>query len=135
MYDSEGNLLKSKDKVLKCESTPKDGKYFPLSLLAYIPTREVNEDVLETGILINPIEVYRILNDYGSSAPEGRVRYGAGGAIYRVHGCVDKKYLVHKGNSRVPAALELGYDYIEGILLDEWTPFAIPQKDGTVMYE
>ena len=52
-----------------------NNEYYDIELLAYIPTREINEDVIETGIMINPIEVYRINNDQGSSAPEGQIRY------------------------------------------------------------
>jgi hypothetical protein len=103
-----------------------NNEYYDIELLAYIPTREINEDVVETGIMINPIEVYRINNDQGSSAPEGQMRYGAGGAPYRLHGCVGKKYLVHKGNSRVRAAIKMGYTHIEGFLLDEWTAMDTP---------
>ena len=98
-----------------------DSEYYDIELLAYLPHREINEDVVESGIMINPIEVYLIENDLGCSAPQGHFRYGAGGALYRMNSAVGKKYLVHKGNSRVRAAIQMGYTYIEGYLLYEWT--------------
>ena len=96
--------------VLQSQVKKKNSQYFDIDDLAYIPekARGINKDVLETGILINPIVVCSIL---------GELRMGAGGSYYR-GGCVGKKYLVHKGNSRVPAALELGYTHIEGIIDD-----------------
>jgi len=109
--------------ILKSKVKQKNSQYFDITDLAYIPEREINEDVVETGVMINPIEVYPIENDEGSSAPVGKIRYGAGGALYRLHGCIGKKYIVHKGNSRVKAAIKLKYTHIEGLLLNEFTPF------------
>ena len=87
-----------------------NSKYFDIAELAYIPTREINEDVVETGVMINPIEVYVIDR---TQVP----RYGAGGALYRLDGCVGKNYLVQKGNSRVRAAIQMNYSHIEGIVI------------------
>ena len=101
--------------ILKSTVQLKNSIYFNISELAFIPTREINEDVVETGIMINPIEVYVI--DRGQ-AP----RWGAGGAPYRLDGCVGKNYLVHKGNSRVRAAIQLNYSMIEGIILSDHKP-------------
>ena len=101
--------------VLKSKVKKKNNQYFDIADLAYIPEREINEDVVETGVMINPIEVYMIDR---TQAP----RYGAGGALYRLDGCVGKNYLVHKGNSRVRAAIQLGYSHIEGIILTEHRP-------------
>ena len=98
--------------TLKSKVKPKNSQYFDIADLAYIPTREINEDVVETGVMINPIQVY-VIDE--TEAP----RYGAGGALYRVDGCVGKNYLVHKGNSRVRAAIQLGYSHIEGISLED----------------
>ena len=98
-----------------------NSEYYDIQLLAYSPTREINEDVVETGIMLHPIKVYLIENDMGCSAPQGHFRYGVGGALYRMKSAVDKKYLVHKGNSRVRAAIKMGYTHIEGYLLHEWT--------------
>ena len=81
----------------------------------------MNKDVLETGILINPIVVYRIV--YKNYSKDGPPRYGVGGVPY-IPGCLGKTYIVHEGNSRVPAALELGYTHIEGII-DEGNTFTL----------
>ena len=75
--------------TLKSKVKQKNSLYFDIAELAYIPEREVNEDVLETGVMINPIEVYMIDK---IQAP----RYGAGGVLYRLDGCVGKNYLVQK---------------------------------------
>tara|TARA_Y100001951_G_scaffold7776_1_gene4932 strand:+ start:254 stop:613 length:360 start_codon:yes stop_codon:yes gene_type:complete len=100
--------------ILKSKVKKNNNQYFDIADLAYIPEREINEDVVETGVMINPIEVYPIM---------GKISYGAGGALYRLHGCLGKKYIVHKGNSRVKAAIELKYTHIEGLVSDEFTPF------------
>ena len=96
--------------VLRSQVKKKNSQYLDIDDLAYISpeSRGLNKDVLETGVMINPIVVYRI---------DGVARMGTGGVDYR-QGCVGKKYLVHKGNSRVPAALKLGYTHIEGIIDD-----------------
>jgi len=96
--------------VLQSQVKKKNSQYLDISDLAFIPEkyRGINKDVLETGILINPIVVYPI---------SGELKMGAGGAFYR-EGSIGKKYQVHKGNSRVPAALKLGYSHIEGIIID-----------------
>ena len=118
--------------VLQSKVKKKNSQYFDITDLYYILSREVNEDVLETGILINPIVVYRIEyvnyskdGIYKGHSPiaHGAVRYGAGGVPYSP-GCLGKTYLVHQGNSRVPAALQLGYTHIEGII-DEGNTFTL----------
>ena len=106
--------------VLRSKVKKKNSQYFDISDLYYIP-RDTNEDVLETGILINPIVVYRIV--YENYRKDGPVRYGAGGVPYEP-GCLGKTYKVDKGNSRIPAALELGYTHIEGII-DERNTFTL----------
>ena len=106
--------------VLRSKVKKKNSQYFDISDLYYIP-RDTNEDVLETGILINPIVVYRIV--YENYSKDGPPRYGVGGAPY-IPGCLGKTYIVHKGNSRVPAALKLGYTHIEGII-DERNTFTL----------
>ena len=107
--------------VLRSQVQKKNSQYFDISDLYYILNREINKDVLETGILINPIVVYRI--EYVNYSKDGPPRYGVGGAPYEP-GCIGKTYLVHQGNSRVPAALKLGYTYIEGII-DEGNTFTL----------
>ena len=113
------NTLTSKQKHPNSE-------YYDIDLLAYSPTRAINEDVVETGIMLHPIEVYLIENDLESSAPQGQLRYGAGGVLYKTNNHIGKKYIVHKGNSRVRAALKMGYTHIEGYLLHEWTAMDTP---------
>ena len=114
------NTLTSKQKHPNSE-------YYDIQLLAYSPTREINEDVVETGIMLHPIEVYLIENDLECSAPQGQLRFGAGGALYKTNNCIGKKYIVHKGNSRVRAAIKMGYKHIEGYLLHEWTDMDTPE--------
>ena len=106
--------------VLRSKVKKKNSQYFDISDLYYIP-RDTNEDVLETGILINPIVVYRIV--YENYSKDGPPRYGAGGVPY-IPGCLGKTYIVDKGNSRIPAALKLGYTHIEGII-DEGNTFTL----------
>ena len=114
------NTLTSKQKHPNSE-------YYDIELLAYIPTRKINDDVVETGIMLHPIEVYLIENDLECSAPQGQLRFGAGGALYKTNNCIGKKYIVHKGNSRVRAAIKMGYTHIEGYLLHEWTAMDTPE--------
>ena len=104
-----------------------NSEYYDIQLLAYSPTREINEDVVETGIMLHPIEVYLIENDLECSAPQGQLRFGAGGALYKTNNCIGKKYIVHKGNSRAGAAIQMGYTHIEGYLLHEWTAMDTPE--------
>ena len=106
--------------VLRSQFQKKNSQYFDISDL-HCNLREMNKDVLETGILINPIVVYRIV--YENYSKDGPPRYGVGGAPY-IPGCLGKTYIVHKGNSRVPAALKLGYTHIEGII-DERNTFTL----------
>ena len=106
--------------VLRSKVKKKNSQYFDISDLYYIP-RDTNEDVLETGILINPIVVYRIV--YENYNKDGPARYGVGGASYKP-GCLGKTYIVDKGNSRIPAAIKLGYTHIEGII-DEGNTFTL----------
>ena len=106
--------------VLRSQVQKKNSQYFDI-LELHCNLREMNKDVFETGILINPIVVYRI--EYVNYSKDGPPRYGVGVAPYEP-GCIGKTYLVHQGNSRVPAALELGYTHIEGII-DEGNTFTL----------
>ena len=106
--------------VLQSQVKKKNSQYFDIAEL-HCNLRETNKDVLETGILINPIVVYRIV--YENYSKDGPPRYGVGGVPY-IPGCLGKTYIVHEGNSRVPAALELGYTHIEGII-DEGNTFTL----------
>ena len=120
------NTLTSKQKHPNSE-------YYDIELLAYIPTRKINDDVVETGIMLHPIEVYLIENDLECSAPQGQLRFGAGGALYKTNNCIGKKYIVHKGNSRVRAAIKMGYTHIEGYLLHEWTTMDASERWGETL--
>ena len=55
----------------------------------------------------DPIEV---IQHSISSTP----RMGAGGSLY-----IEKRYSIKKGSSRITAAVEKGYDAIEGIIVDD----------------
>ena len=35
-----------------------NSEYYDIELLAYSPTRAINEDIVKTGIMFHPIEVY-----------------------------------------------------------------------------
>jgi len=107
-----------------------NSEYYDIELLAYSPTRKINDDVVETGMMLHPIEVYLIENDLECSAPQGQLRFGAGGALYKTNNRIGKKYIVHKGNSRVKAAIEMGYTHIEGYLLHEWTAMDASERWG-----
>ena len=118
--------------VLQSQVKKKNSLYFDIADLYYILTREVNENILDTGILINPIVVYRIeyvnyskdgLHKGYSPVAHNPPRFGVGGVPY-IPGCLGKTYIVHQGNSRVPAALKLGYTHIEGII-DEGNTFTL----------
>ena len=113
--------------ILTSKQKHPNSEYYDIELLAYSPTRTINEDVVKTGIMFHPIEVYLIENDLECSAPQGQFRYGAGGVLYKTNNNVGKKYIVHNGNSRVRAAIEMGYTHIEGYLLHEWTPMDTPE--------
>ena len=77
--------------VLQSQIKKKNSQYFDISDL-HCNLREMNKDVLETGILINPIVVYRIV--YENYCKDGPPRYGVGGAPY-IPGCLGITYLVH----------------------------------------
>ena len=95
----------TKKQILKSKIRHKNSFFIDVKDLAINPTRETNQDILLTLEMIHPIEVEPI---------EGSLRTGVGGAVYR-GGCEGKKYTVHKGNSRVKAARQLGFTHIEGI--------------------
>ena len=113
--------------ILTSKQKHPNSEYYDIELLAYSPTRKINDDVVETGIMLHPIEVYLIENDLECSAPQGQLRFGAGGALYKTNNRIGKKYIVHKGNSRVRAAIKMGYTHIEGYLLHEWTAMDTPE--------
>ena len=92
-------------KLLKAKNRKPNLVVFNISDLPRLDGRGVNEDIMTTGVMLDPIEVEDRRGDRFLGA-----RMGAGGRLYR-----HQHYRVHKGNSRVWAAEELGYTHIEGI--------------------
>ena len=92
-------------KLLKSKNRKPNLIEFDISRLPRLDGRGANEDVMTTGIMLDPIEVEDRRGD-----EYDKPRYGAGGRLYR-----HQDYRVMKGNSRVWAAQELGYTHIEGI--------------------
>ena len=92
-------------KLLKSKNRKPNLIEFDISELPRLDGRGANEDVVATGIMLDPIEVEDRRGDRFLGT-----RFGAGGRLYR-----HQHYRVHKGNSRVWAAEELGYTHIEGI--------------------
>jgi len=93
-------------KILKAKTLHPKKQIFQIKDLAYMNKRPWPS--LLTGEEMNdPIE---IIQHTVSKTP----RKGANGTIYK-----EKKYSVFKGSSRVNAAIQLGYDAIEGIIIDE----------------
>ena len=110
--------------VLRSQVKKKNSQYFDISDLYYIP-RDTNEDVLETGILINPIVVYRIV--YENYSKDGPPRYGVGGAPY-IPGCLGKTNTIsHPGDllKRFPATL-----FINNSFLNHQFVFTSPENNG-----
>ena len=92
-------------KLLKAKNRKPNLVVFNISDLPRLDGRGVNEDIMTTGVMLDPIEVEDRRGDRFLGA-----RMGAGGRLYR-----HQDYRVMKGNSRVWAAQELGYTHIEGI--------------------
>ena len=92
-------------KLLKAKNRKPNLIEFDISELPRLDGRGANEDILATGVMLDPIEVENRKGD-----EYDKPRYGAGGRLY-----VHQDYRVIKGNSRVLAAGELGYTHIEGI--------------------
>ena len=92
-------------KLLKATNRKPNLIEFDISGLPRLDGRGANEDIMTTGVMLDPIEVEDRRGDRFLGA-----RMGAGGRLYR-----HQDYRVMKGNSRVWAAQELGYTHIEGI--------------------
>ena len=95
-------------KVLRSKEKRPNTHSFKISDLKIIAGREINDDVVKTGVMLHPIEI-RDRRDMRTD----NLRYGGAGALY-----VHKDYDVWRGNSRVKAAIEMGYTHIEGVFLD-----------------
>jgi len=94
-------------KLLKAKSNHPKKQIFQISDLAYVKNGLLLTNLLQGEEMINPIEIeVRIISD--------TPRQGAVGKPYFEH-----KYAVHKGSSRIQAALKLGYTHIEGIIINE----------------
>ena len=95
-------------KVLRAQEKQPNTHSFKISDLKIVNAREINEDVVKTGVMLQPVEI-RDRRNMITDKP----KYGAGGVLY-----VQKDYDVWRGNSRVKAAIHLGYTHIEGVFLD-----------------
>ena len=97
-------------KVLKAKANKKKNKThnFEISRLKIVASREVNEDVIQTGVMLHPIEV-RDRRSEKTNEP----KYGANGSTY-----VYKDFDVWRGNRLVKAAIQMGCTHIEGVFVD-----------------
>ena len=95
-------------KVLRAKEKRPNIHSFKISDLKIQAAREINDDVVKTGVMLHPIEI-RDRRDMRTD----NLRYGANGVLY-----VHKDYDVWRGNSRVKAAIDMGYTHIEGVFLD-----------------
>ena len=93
-------------KILKAKTSHPKKQIFLISDLTYIKKRPW-PSLLSGEEMQNPIEV---IQHTISDTP----RYGVNGALYK-----EKKYSIYKGSSRINAALQLGYDAIEGIIIND----------------
>jgi len=92
-------------KVLKAKTSHPKKQIFLISDLTYIKKRPW-PSLLSGEEMNDPIEV---IEHNVSNIP----RQGANGVVYK-----EKKYSIYKGSSRINAAVELGYDAIEGIIIN-----------------
>jgi|TARA_R110000824_G_scaffold194936_2_gene377584 hypothetical protein len=95
-------------KVLRAKEKRPNIHSFKISDLKIQASRAINDDVVKTGVMLHPIEI-RDRRDMRTD----NLRYGGAGALY-----VHKDYDVWRGNSRVKAAIDMGYTHIEGVFLD-----------------
>lgn len=94
-------------KLLKAKLNHPKKQIFQISDLSYVKNGLLLTNLLQGEEMINPIEVeVRVIND--------TPRMGASNKPYFEH-----KYAVHKGSSRIQAAIKLGYTHIEGIIINE----------------
>ena len=92
-------------RILKAKISHPKKQTFLISDLTYIKKRPW-PSLIKGEEMIDPIEV---IQHTISDTP----RYGANGILYK-----EKKYSIYKGSSRINAAIELGYDAIEGIIIN-----------------
>jgi hypothetical protein len=94
-------------KILKAKKNYLNKQTFQISDLTFIRTAMPLDEIMKGENMIEPIQVVKhTINDVS--------RMGANGIPY-----VEKQYSVYKGNQRIKAALQLGYTYIEGVIINE----------------
>jgi hypothetical protein len=94
-------------KILKATKNYLNKQTFQISDLTFLRTAIPLKEILNGEDMIEPIQIVKhSINDVS--------RMGANGVPY-----VEKQYSVFKGSQRVKAALQLGYTYIEGIIINE----------------
>jgi hypothetical protein len=93
-------------KILKAKTSHPKKKTFLISDLVFIK-KDPLPALMNGEQMIDPIEI-----EQHQISPI--TRYGAGGVIYK-----EKKYSTYKGSQRINAAIQLGYDAIEGIIINE----------------
>jgi len=94
-------------KLLKAQLQNQKKKIFQISDLNYVKNGLALQAILDGEEMINPIE---ILQKEISETP----RMGAANQPYNEH-----RYAVHKGSSRIQAAVKLGYTHIEGVIIND----------------
>ena len=94
-------------KLLKAKQKHPKKKIFQISNLNYVHNGMALEALLNGEPMNDLIE---IIQKEISKTP----RMGANGQSYQEH-----KYSVHKGSSRIQAAVKLGYTHIEGVIINE----------------
>ena len=92
-------------KILKAKTSHPKKQIFQIKDLTYIKKRPW-PSLLNGEEMQDPIEVLQ-------HEISDTIRYGANGAVYK-----EKKYSIYKGSSRINAAIQLGYDAIEGIIIN-----------------
>ena len=90
-------------KILKAKKKLKKSKIFKINELTYVNHNLLLNDLYETNILLDPIE---IKIDKHSSV------MGAQGMYYQ-----KKKYVVYRGSRRINTAKKMGYTHIEGVII------------------
>jgi len=93
-------------KILKAKTSHPKKKIFLISDLVFIK-RNPLPALMRGEDMIDPIEIIK-------HEVSPTTRYGAGGVIYK-----EKKYSTYKGSQRINAAIQLGYDAIEGIVIND----------------
>ena len=93
-------------KILKAKTSHPKKKTILISDLVFIK-KDPLPALMNGEQMIDPIEIQQ-----HEISPT--IRYGAGGVIYK-----EKKYSTYKGSQRINAAIQLGFDAIEGIIINE----------------